>query len=143
MLKEITISRLIKSEDLNHHGTLFAGRMAEWLVEASFIAAARLVGKPEDVVCVKIHGMSFDRPATRGDLIEIRTNVACLGGKSITVHAAVYVNEDTDPAVTGLSTFVTVDTSGKAYFHGLTLPPSYIEEHRAIHEQALRTRANK
>jgi acyl-CoA hydrolase len=143
MLKEITISRLIKSEDLNHHGTLFAGRMAEWLVEASFIAAARLVGKPEDVVCVKIHGMSFDKPATRGDLIEIRTNVAYLGAKSITVHAAVYVNEQDAPAVSGMSTFVTVDQCGQAYAHGLSLPPAYIEQHRDIHEQAWQIREHK
>lgn len=32
-MKEFKISHLIKSEDLNHHGTLFAGRTAEWLVE--------------------------------------------------------------------------------------------------------------
>ena len=29
--------RLVKSEDLNHHGTLFAGRTAEWFVESGFI----------------------------------------------------------------------------------------------------------
>ena len=34
--------RLVKSEDLNHHGTLFAGRSAEWFVEAGFIAAGAL-----------------------------------------------------------------------------------------------------
>ena len=32
--------RLVKGEDLNHHGTLYAGRTAEWFVEAGFIAAA-------------------------------------------------------------------------------------------------------
>ncbi|NTU75550.1 MAG: acyl-CoA thioesterase, partial [Anaerolineaceae bacterium] len=31
---------LVKSEDLNHHGTLYAGRTAEWFVESGFIAAA-------------------------------------------------------------------------------------------------------
>ena len=25
---------LVKSEDLNHHGTLYAGRNAEWFVES-------------------------------------------------------------------------------------------------------------
>jgi len=29
--------RLVKSEDLNHHGTLFAGRTAEWFVESGRI----------------------------------------------------------------------------------------------------------
>jgi len=53
MLKETIISHLVKPEDLQHHGTLFAGRMAEWLVETCFIAASRFVGRPKDIVCVK------------------------------------------------------------------------------------------
>lgn len=39
-MKVFKISHLVKSEDLNHHGTLFAGRTAEWLVEAGFVTAA-------------------------------------------------------------------------------------------------------
>ncbi|MDP2989667.1 MAG: hypothetical protein Q8O57_03775 [Kiritimatiellota bacterium] len=35
-------NHLVKSEDLNHHGTLYAGRTAEWFVESGFIAAASL-----------------------------------------------------------------------------------------------------
>ena len=50
-IREILISRIIKSEDLNHHGTLFAGRMAEWLVEACLISTIDLLRKPEDIVC--------------------------------------------------------------------------------------------
>ena len=46
---ESTISHLVRPEDLNHHGTLFAGQTAKWLVEAGVIAAARLTGKAEDV----------------------------------------------------------------------------------------------
>ena len=44
-LMEIRIYRtyhLVKSEDLNHHGTLYAGRNAEWFVEAGFIAYLKL-----------------------------------------------------------------------------------------------------
>ena len=53
--------RLVKSEDLNHHGTLFAGRSAEWFVEAGFIAAASVL-PPKNIVCVKIHGLTFTKP---------------------------------------------------------------------------------
>ncbi len=58
-------ARLIKSEDLNHHGTLFAGRMAEWFVEGSFVAAAIAVGNPDHIVCLKVHGMRFNIPAKK------------------------------------------------------------------------------
>ena len=60
-MEELTIYHLVKSEDLNHHGTLFAGRGAEWLVEAGFIAAANLL-PPQFILCLKIHGMEFTRP---------------------------------------------------------------------------------
>ncbi len=65
-MKEYTISHLVKSEDLNHHGTLFAGRSAEWLVEAGFIAAAAEHRRPQDVVCVNIHGFIFKTPVGKG-----------------------------------------------------------------------------
>lgn len=35
-------SRLVKPQELNHHGTLFAGRMSEWFVENCFICGACL-----------------------------------------------------------------------------------------------------
>ncbi len=63
--KEISYVRLVKSEDLNHHGTLFAGRCAEWFVEAGFIAVASVL-PAENIVCMKIHGLEFSRPGSIG-----------------------------------------------------------------------------
>ncbi len=139
-MRETLISRIIKSEDLNHHGTLFAGRMAEWLVEACLISAINLTGKPEDIVCVRIHGLDFTKPATTGDVIEIKSRIAHLGEKSITAASKVYVNNESVPSVTGMVTFVTLDKTGKPYAHGLTLPGDYIEQNRGIFEAALAAR---
>jgi len=143
MLKETVIFHLVKPEDLQHHGTLFAGRMAEWFVEACFIAACRLVGRPEDVVCVQIHGMSFDKPATNGDIMRIRAKIALLGARSITVNGQAFVNEDETPAVSGMVTFVTIDKQGKPYEHGLRLPDEYIAQNREIYEEALKVKGDK
>lgn len=140
MPNQTRISHLIRPEDLNHHGTLFAGRMAEWLVEGCFIAAARLLGRPEDIVCVKVHGMHFLRPANRGDILELRTRVVLVGNTSITVAAEVSLNENPDTVVCGMATFVSVDKTGKPYRHGLSLDPATIAEVRALHEEALRLR---
>ena len=38
-MKQYETSHLVKQEDLNHHGTLFAARAAAWFVEAAFVAA--------------------------------------------------------------------------------------------------------
>ena len=134
------ISHLIKPEDLQHHGTLFAGQMAKWLVEACFVAAARLVGRPEDVVCVQVHGMVFTKPAQNGDIIEIKAKVALTGATSITVAGEAYLNEDEAPSVSGMATFVTVDKQGVPYKHGVTLSDDYIAQNRASYDEALRLR---
>ena len=39
-MQPVLTHHFVKSEDLNHHGTLFAGRTAEWFVEAGLMAAA-------------------------------------------------------------------------------------------------------
>ena len=136
MSETTTISHLVKYEDLNHHGTLFAGRMAEWMVEACFICAAQAVKRPEDVVCVQVHGMSFIKPAQRGDIIRVEAQLAYLGQKSITVYGQVFVNQASDHYITSYATFVTIDQQGKPYVHGLTLSPEYIEQNKAIHQKA-------
>lgn len=136
MTERTSISHLVKYEDLNHHGTLFAGRMAEWMVEACFICAAQAVQKPEDVVCVQVHGMSFIKPARRGDIIRVESQLAFLGQKSITVYGQAAINQEPDPYITSYATFVTIDQQGKPYAHGLSLSPEYVEQNKAIHQKA-------
>jgi acyl-CoA hydrolase len=140
MLRETIISHLVKPEDLQHHGTLFAGRMAEWLVETCFIAASRFVGKPEDVVCVKVHGITFEKPIHNGEITEIKARIACLGNTSITVKGQAFTGESEVPAVSGMVTFVTVDKQGNPYAHDLSLPSEYISQNREIYEEALKVR---
>jgi acyl-CoA hydrolase len=117
--------------------------MAEWFVETCFVAATRLLGRPEDVVCVQIHGISFKKPANNGDIVDIKARIAFLGPTSITVCGQAFVNEDEISAVSGMITFVTVDKDGKPYEHGLTLPQEYIAQNREIHQEALKIRGQK
>jgi acyl-CoA hydrolase len=143
-IREILISRIIKSEDLNHHGTLFAGRMAEWLVEACLISAIDLLRRPEDIVCARIHGMNFLKSSTSGDIIEIKSRIAYLGEKSLTIDAKIFVNGNNEtPSVTGMVTFVTVDKNGVPYAHGMSLSPEYIDENRTIYLAALEARRHR
>jgi acyl-CoA hydrolase len=131
-IKPTRTSHLVKYEDLNHHRTLFAGRAAEWLIEACFIAAARASGKPEDVVCAQVYGMSFKRPANRGDLVEITSQIGHVGQKSITVVARATLNGETEPVVSCAATFVTIAEDGKTYAHGVALPAEYLAEHAEV-----------
>ena len=121
----VSIYHLIKSEDLNHHGTLFAGRSAEWFVESGFIAAARLVS-PEQLVCLKIHGMEFTTPVKSGEIICFESKVVLTGRSSMLSY--IQVTRDEKLVVDGFITFVNVDQDGKSRPHGIVITPTRIED---------------
>lgn len=123
---------LVKSEDLNHHGTLYAGRTAEWFVESGFVAAASLT-KPENVVCLKIHGMLFSKPVHKGDLINFESQVVYAGTTSIISYINSRVHDET--VVEGFITFIHVDLAGNRIPHGVTVTPT-TEEEKALQERA-------
>lgn len=88
-MKEYYNSRLVKSEELNHHGTLFAGRAAEWFVESAFIAASSTLGDPKNVVCLNVHGLLFRYPVKKGEIAKFSSRVANLGKTSIVVYTKI------------------------------------------------------
>lgn len=126
--------RLVKSEDLNHHGTLFAGRSAEWLVESAFVAAAHLVN-PENIVCVNIHGMHFSRPVERGDVIRYSSRLVLAGRTSLVAHTTLSLQEVEAPVVEGFISFVNVDRKGRPVPHGVEVA-AVTEEDRVLQERA-------
>ena len=123
--KTFTTNRLVKNEDLNHHGTLYAGRSAEWFVEAGFIAAASLT-RPENIVCLKIHGMTFIRPVHPGEIIVFESRIV-LTGRS-TLHAHVRMLAKDEFVLDGFITFVHVDHEGRSQPHGISITPTGPEE---------------
>jgi acyl-CoA hydrolase len=131
--------RLVKSEDLNHHGTLFAGRTAEWFVESGFIAAASLLN-PRQVVCLNIHGMFFKKPARSGDVLKFTSRIVYTGKTSITVYVHVDNNGSVKPMVDGFVTFIHVNSETKPTPHFLDLQPE-TEEDKLLHETAKNLRA--
>jgi acyl-CoA hydrolase len=127
-----TSMHLVKSEDLNHHGTLYAGRTAEWFVEAGFIAAASQT-EPENIVCLKIHGMTFKLPIKKGELVSFKSRIAKVGRTKIVTLIEVWAKDQL--AVRGFITFIHVDSNGNPMPHGLELVPTTDEE-KALYEEA-------
>lgn len=136
-MKYYQIAHLVKSEDLNHHGTLFAGRSAEWLVEAAFVAAAAQHGRPQDVLCVNIHGFTFTKPVQKGDIIVFYSKVAKVGKTSITVYVKAMSEVHGSTHVDGFLTFVCVepDTQRKR-LHGIVMDEPGDEEEIEIRNRA-------
>ncbi len=134
-MKTNLMCRLVKGEDLNHHGTLFAGRAAEWFVEAGFIAAAAAT-KPENIVCAKVHGMAFARPVKKGTIIRCESKIVQVGRSSMVVYVKILLHEGAEFFVDGFLTFVHVDEQGRPVPHGLVVTAANDEE------QVLQERAN-
>lgn len=133
---KVVTSRLVKSEDLNHHGTLFAGRAAEWFVETCFICGAKITGKPENIVCVKIHGFTFNEPATKGDVLNFEARLAKTGRTSFTVYGKITKNDSNNILSDGYITFVFVDEKGKPMPHNIILDDPIDDEDKKIRERA-------
>jgi acyl-CoA hydrolase len=119
--------RLVKSEDLNHHGTLFAGRTAEWFVESGFIAATSLLD-PKSVVCLKIHGMFFTQPARSGDVLKFSSKVVFAGRTSLTVYIHVEKSNNDKTFVEGFVTFIHVDENTRPASHYIEINPESEED---------------
>ncbi len=124
-IETLTIHHLVKGEDLNHHHTLYAGRGAEWMVEAGFIAASNLL-PPQYVLCLKIHGMMFTRPVKPGEVVRFDSKIV-LSGRS---RLVAYIKATTkgEMTVDGFITFVYVDDQGKSRPHGITIEAETEEE---------------
>lgn len=129
---QYTSMHLVKGEDLNHHGTLFAGRTAEWFVESGFISAASAT-KPENIVCLKIHGMTFTRPIRKGELVSFTSRIVMTGETKLVSY--IEVKASGKLAVRGFITFVHVDLEGKSLPHGLNFVPQ-TEEEIALNKEA-------
>ncbi len=132
--KKSVTHRLVKNEDLNHHGTLYAGRSAEWFVEAGFIAAAELT-RPEDIVCLKIHGMTFTRPVRPGEIVCFESEII-LAGRS-TLHAYIRMQAKGEFVMDGFITFVNVDHDGRARPHGIEITAA-ADSDRALQERLIK-----
>lgn len=136
-MKEHTTSHLVKSAELNHHGTLYAGRSAEWLVEAAFIAAAVEHGRPQDILCVNVHGFIFKKPVEKGTILTFHSQIARLGNTSITVHVKATSSEGEIQHVDGFLTFVCVEPDTKKRRpHGLVLDKTEDSKELEIRERA-------
>lgn len=140
-MKKYYTTHLVKSEDLNHHNTLFAARTAAWFVESAFVCAACEHGDPKEIVCRNIHGMSFSSPVKPGDIVKFTAQVVYAGTTSIMVHVGVSSELTDEKAVDGYLTFVTIDhNTGKKKAHNIVLDETENEYEIKIRENALKLR---
>jgi len=133
-INTISICRLVISEDLNHHGTLFAGKAAAWFVEAGFIAASSLTTS-DSTVCLKIHGMLFTKPIKRGSIIRIESKIVLAKKTSMVAYVKVILHPSEEFLVDGFLTFIHVNELGQSIPHGIIIEAES-SENIALQEKA-------
>lgn len=119
-MKTYESNHLVKGEDLNHHGTLFAAKAASWFVEAAFVAAACEHGNTSEIVCRNLQEMSFTTPLEKGAVVQITSKIVEAGRTSLKVYVEMKDSISQAVAVTGYVIFVTVDADTRTKIpHGI------------------------
>ena len=136
-MKEYEALHLVKGEDLNHHGTLFAARAAAWLIEAGFVAAACEHGNSDEVVLRNLNQMSFSKPVQKGSIVNFVSRVVYAGSTSIMVSVLAKDAMTGQVCVEGYITFVTVDEAhGGKRTHSIVLDETADAEELRQRQQA-------
>ncbi len=138
-MKQYETLHLVKQEDLNHHGTLFAARAASWVVESGFTTAAMERENTEDIVLRNLQNMSFFKPIKPGTMVKLIGRVVHTGSSSMIVAVTAQNALTGEPAIEAFITFVTIDKeNGGKKAHGIVLDEVRDEEEGALREKARR-----
>jgi len=110
----------IKPQDLNPNGTLFGGRLLEWIDEEAALYAIIQLENPKTVTKF-MSEIDFRSSAKEGDIIEIGIDVVKFGSASLTLRCEVR-NIMTRETIISIASIVMVslDESGKPKAHGKT-----------------------
>ncbi len=110
----------IKPQDLNPNGTLFGGRLLEWIDEEAALYAIIQLENPRTVTKY-MSEIDFRSSAKEGDIIEIGMDVVKFGTASLTMRCEVR-NKMTRETIITIEkiVMVCVDEAGKAQAHGKT-----------------------
>lgn len=110
----------VKPGDLNPNGTLFGGRLLEWIDEEAALYAIIQLENPKTVTKF-MSEIDFKSSAQQGDIIEIGLMVVKFGGASLTLKCEVR-NKMTREKIITIENIVMVslDEEGKPKPHGKT-----------------------
>lgn len=110
----------IKPEDLNPNGTLFGGRLLEWIDEEAALYAIIQLENPRTVTKY-MSEINFRSSAKKGDIIEIGLEPTKYGNSSLTLACEVR-NKMTREVIITIDTIIMVSLgeNGKPKAHGKT-----------------------
>lgn len=88
---ELEMVQLVLPEHANVRGTLYGGRMMDWITTAATMAAMRLARG--SVVLASMDDLDFLHPVAIGDVVTLRARVEFVGTSSMEVGVEVYAED--------------------------------------------------
>lgn len=120
-MKTIT-HQYVKPEDMNHHGSLYANTLTDWMMRSAFFGVVEVLGRQDHVVMVGMNDFHFIQPVLLGAILEIRYELAKAGRSSLTIAVEARDKFDADKVyATCQITFVNTGEDGKSAPHGITM----------------------
>lgn len=107
-MKRYRTTHLIRSEHLNHHGNLYAGRGIEWMIECGFITASTEFGS-NHILYKDTHKFNFSKPVQPGSIMYYEGTVVRAGRSSLTIRVGMYNQATGEQHAEGIATFIAVD----------------------------------
>ena len=113
MATETTSHRLVLPADANHHGTLYAGSLLRYALEAAYATGSRAAGPAANLMLRRVLSMECRRSVPVGTLVEIRCGVLQVRQAYLVVGVVgMPTPGGTLPWMDGLLGFVQVDGAG-------------------------------
>lgn len=136
--------QLVLPGDANVRGTLYGGRMMDWITTAATMAAMRIARGP--VVLGAMDDLDFLAPVHIGDVVTLRAHVEYVGRSSLEVGVEVFAQNPRTggPRLTTSShlAMVAVDDDGRPRPAGVGIAPASREE-AAVFEAARARKAER
>lgn len=131
------MTQLIFPSDTNYHGTMFGGKVMEYMDKLAAIASMRHSRKP--AVTVSSDSIDFVAPIRVGDVIVVEAYVTWTHRSSMEVYVKVEAENvytgERKTAVTAFFSFVALDENGRPTEVPAVIPET--AEERALHASAL------
>lgn len=128
--------------DTNPHGTVFGGKVMQWIDIAGAVAAMRHARNP--VVTASFDRVDFHAPGRNGDVMVLKAHVNYSGRTSlevsVEVHAENVLTGERVLTTDALVTYVAIDKNGKPV-KVAPLIPETPEEQRRFREGEQRRKA--
>lgn len=116
---EVATRRFVRPEFMNHHQSMYAGYISEWVTEAAMIGITQVLGRTDHVVLAALKELTVVQSVYSGSIVELCYETKRYGTTSVEIFVEGKDMLSGTRYFYGSAVFVTIDDEGKKTPHGL------------------------